>query len=854
MNILNSFTFRSLKLNKKRTIVTIIGIILSTALICATAGLLTSMQQTLINDAIKSDGDYHAGFLEVPKEEQKYITENRNVSSYMVTQNVGYSRLEESKNEYKPYVYLKEYEKTALNNLGLNLVEGKVPENSNELLISEHINSNGSANWKVGDKVTLKVGKRYLDGYELNQNNPCYDTEEGETRNNTEKENIEVEFEKEYTIVGIMSRPSYNEEGYDSPGYTVISYLDSIRDKANIYVKYTNIKNTYKYTNLINGLEENAKTNDEAAKYEVSFNESLLNYSGVTKNDSTTQMLYIVGGIVICIIIGTSIFVIRNSFHISITEKYKQYGILASVGATSKQIKHNVLYEGFLIGLVAIPLGILSGIFATWVLMMLLNIILNDFIDVIFICKVPISAILVSVVMSIITIYLSCLLPARKAAKISPIEAIRSNNDIKIKAKKLKMPKFIKSLFGIAGEISWKNLKRSKKKYRTTVISIFVSIVVFLSLSSVIDYGFKLSGIYYEDLDYNVTVYSTSADNVVSFDDIVKLENIERYNIIKKANATINFKYTNKDCLYYSGNEDEDYKIGILIISLSNNEYDRYLKENKLDKEEYKNKAILLDKIEYYINDEYYESNQLNVKEGDIIEAEIRKYNRDTINVTEVKNISIQVGKRLEAEPMGVNVSAPILIVNEELMEQIGEYRQNSMYIQSSNAYKLEDDIQEMNKETIRWEVYNREEDKRENDAIILIISIFLYGFIAVITLIGVTNIFNTITTNMALRSKEFAMLKSIGMTSKEFNKMIRLESIFYGAKSLILGIPVGLLLSYLIYNTIADKYHIEYMFPYLQIVLCVLFVFVIVFITMKYSLSKINKQNIIETIRNENV
>ena len=141
-----------------------------------------------------------------------------------------------------------------------------------------------------------------------------------------------------------------------------------------------------------------------------------------------------------------------------------------------------------------------------------------------------------------------------------------------------------------------------------------------------------------------------------------------------------------------------------------------------------------------------------------------------------------------------------------------------------------------------------------QQNRIILVISIFLYGFITVITLIGVTNIFNTITTNMILRSKEFAMLKSIGMTNKEFNRMIRLESIMYGTKSLMIGIPIGLALSYAIYKSVAIKTNYGFMIPWWPIIISIIFVFIIVRITMKYSLDKINKQNIVETIRNDNI
>ena len=106
----------------------------------------------------------------------------------------------------------------------------------------------------------------------------------------------------------------------------------------------------------------------------------------------------------------------------------------------------------------------------------------------------------------------------------------------------------------------------------------------------------------------------------------------------------------------------------------------------------------------------------------------------------------------------------------------------------------------------------------------------------------------------MNLRKKEFAMLKSIGMTKKEFNRMIRLESIFYGVKSLVIGIPIGLVLSYGMYNVFRNSMEIEYVLPYKSIVVAVIFVAVVIGIIMRYSMSKINKQNIIETIRNDNI
>ena len=139
-------------------------------------------------------------------------------------------------------------------------------------------------------------------------------------------------------------------------------------------------------------------------------------------------------------------------------------------------------------------------------------------------------------------------------------------------------------------------------------------------------------------------------------------------------------------------------------------------------------------------------------------------------------------------------------------------------------------------------------------NTIILMFSIFIYGFITVITLIGITSVFNTITSNIELRQKDFATLKSIGMTKKEFNRMITLESLFYSAKSLFIGLILGLSGSYMIYKLVSRKIDYGYILPTKSIIISILFITVVVFMIMKYSISKVNKQNIIETIRKDNI
>lgn len=861
MNVLNKLTKKNLTLNKKRTIVTIIGILLSTALIVCVSGMVTSFQKTLVNHSIKEDGYYHVMIKNMKKEDVLALDNNRDIEDYYFSSEIGYAPFSSS-NLFKPYLYVTAYNEKALHNLGITLLEGRLPENSNEIVISNHAINGGDFTGKVGDTITLQMGVRVIeeDGetFILNQNNPLV-TEENESNTAIPQEKVIESFkkteEKTYTIVGIIERPNYDIESYAAPGYTCITYTDEIKEKTNAFILYKDAR----------GYEGKTK-NIVGEKYDYRYNSSYLRWLGVTDSE-TMNSLYIVAAIVITIIIVSSVFVIKNSFAISITEKYKMYGMLRSVGATSKQIKKNVLFEGFFLGLIAIPIGIVCGILAVVILVFLINLIIGDYLDGIkFVYSIPVMPILLSIVLASVTIYLSTIFIARKAGRISAIEAIRSNNDIKMKRKKLKTPKIINKLFKTGGVIAYKNLKRNKKKYRTTVVSIVVSIFVFLSLSSFIQFGFKMAGMYYVNMDYNMVLYSNSdaysegtQDKMEAFKEIANFDMVECYSILRTSTLQIDktqFSEYGKDTMKRYGmdvaendtkNED-DYVIE--IVALGNQEYNRYLKKVGVSSDS--KVGILIDEFKDTFNKKNYVGNLYNLKNGDTFKGTI---------VEEKKEEPFQIEiVRSEERPMGLERSYSFggyLIVSDEMFDTYFKDVPTSMYVQANDTKKLEEQIDMLSKEKENFKnigITNYEEEVKAENAMVLIISIFLYGFITVISLIGITNIFNTITTNMNLRSKEFAMLKSVGMTKREFNRMIRLESIFYGMKSLLIGIPLGLLGSYVIYLAFKEGLEFSYTLPIKSLIIVILFVSIIIGIIMKYSLSKINKQNIIETIRNDNI
>lgn len=849
MKILNKFTIKNLRLNKKRTIVTIIGIMLSTALICGVAGLVSSFQKTLLEASIAADGNFHAKFNNVSKDKFSYVTENQKVKQYFFTSELGWAILDGSENNDKPYVQVMEYDKTALENFGINLVEGRVPENSNEILISEHIRTNAQVNWKVGDKITINIGERIAeDGIKLGESNP-YQTR---IDYNEQDEKIETSMEekiinaktKTYTIVGITKRLNY--ENYFSPGYKVITYKENLRDTENISVVYKHAK---EYKEINKEMSNNLETDD------IELNMDLIRFQGGGLRDSTIAAVIYVAGVVIVIIIIASVFVIRNSFSISVSERNRQYGMLASIGATSKQIKRNVVFEGMVVGLIAIPLGILLGIVAIIILLKVVNYILGDVLmGMEFVYSINIPGIIISVLISLVTIYLSTLIPAKRAAKISPIESIRGNKDTKIKSKKVRTSKITKKIFGIGGVIASKNLKRSKKKYRTTVISIVVSIFIFISLSSFLSYGMDMTGYYYTNYSYNIYVNYGKSDSISAkeqeriYNEIIKLDGIDKYSYTWEIGVSSDmYKYSNGRF-----NESD----GCTILVYNNEYFKEYMKDIGLKEEDYKTAVILIDDELQYNEDGSKNLAKLysNLKKGNTINLKIGD-----------NTVAIKISENPTKRPMGLESvyaeGGELLVSQDFAKEHLSENFKDSfslgnLLIHSEDADKTEKTINDFKNEKgyLNIEVSNLDTFVRQQKKIVVVAAIFLYGFITVITLIGVTNIFNTITTNMILRSKEFATLKSIGMTTKEFNKMIRLESIMYGTKALIIGIPLGILGSYAIYYGFAKEMDLGYNIPVIPILISIVFVFIIIGITMKYSLNKINKQNIIETIRKDNI
>lgn len=414
-------------------------------------------------------------------------------------------------------------------------------------------------------------------------------------------------FHKEYTVVGIVERSFY--ESYSAPGYQVYTLADELTadDLVTTYITYKKISKVYDKTDtLVKNLEIVLDNNTK-----IEYNDALITIYGESKYSNLTNSLVGIISIILGLISIGCIIVIYNSFAISVMERKKQFGLFSSIGATKKQLRKTVFYEAFIIGIIGIPLGILSGIFGIWVVLEITNYLLTD----IFFRKLSLSMyplfIIIPIFFMILVIIFSAFLPAKKASKISPIEAIRLNDDIKISGKKVKTRKIIRKLFGVEGELAFKNMKRNKKKYRITIISLFISIVLFISFSSLLSYMTLGTSQYLGEIDFDISVNVEDEDKELlnnTITDIISSEEIDKYSIFRTTTFITN-SYTNQD--YHksfkqvqevekqnninSSVNDFNY---ITLVYLDNNSYQRYLEELKLKEE----RPILINKFNFILS------------------------------------------------------------------------------------------------------------------------------------------------------------------------------------------------------------------------------------------------------------
>lgn len=848
MSILNDLTIKNLKLNKKRTIVTIVGIILSTALMVGIGLLFSSFQDYMIRETISYNGKYEAEYGDVSLDKLNSI--DKKDFSYFYQKAIGFSKFD-SANEYKPYIYISSVDKEYFNEL--HLISGRFAENDSELVISNHINTNGGASYKIGDIITLKYGERVIEGVNTLANNEYY-----------EEETLNIVGEKTYTIVGIVERSNF--EDYSASGYSTFT-LD-MNDKegiVNVFVMFNNKKKIIKQS------EDLAKK--LGYNNAISYNSTLLALYGESTYGNIMKSMITMIVIMLSLVSIGCIVVIYNSFAISVMERKKEFGLLSSIGATKKQLSYTIFFEALIEGTIGIILGIGGAYIGIGTVILIINNLIGDILVLKLNLVTNIMFIIIPVIFMILVIFISALVPSRRAAKVSPIEAIRQNDDIKINKKKIKTGKLVNKLFGIEGEIALKNIKRNKKKYRVTIVSLFISIVLFISFSSYMNYTIDTASSVMGEVPYDYQISYFGDDNDIDaldkISEIIKSNDVKEYISYSASNLSIIGNYTYSDeylDFYKSAYGDDGIKAltnlkyqYISIYILDDISYNKYKELIGLDKDS----VILLNKFKgvSYGNNKRVNYDIPVINNGDI-NIKICNFddNDEDVDTTKYCNKKIDnifvTNKSFDLIEEFSYMSDFKLIVNKKLYDNISD--SGTHYTQFNIISDNTDNIDKLTKELDKYDNVNYtnvKESMKQANNMILVIKILMYGFIGLVTLIGVTSVFNTISTSMALRKREFAVLRSIGLTRKGFNKILFFESLFFGLKSLIYAIPVSLGVTIIIHYALADMMSINsIVIPWKAIIISIVSVFVIVLLTMMYSTSKIKKHNIIEQIREENI
>ncbi|UWP60041.1 ABC transporter permease [Ruminococcus gauvreauii] len=864
MNIFNKAALQSMKKSRTRTIVTVIGVVLSAAMITAVATFGVSLLNYAARGAIIKYGDWHVGFLDVDSSFVHDRAADKGVSNTASYENIGYTVLEGGKNPDKPYLFIAGFSEEAFVTLPINLLSGRLPENSGELLVSGSVAANGGVKYAVGDTLTLAVGDRMNGNRILGQHTPYMSG----NASGDDKETFVPDSEKTYTVVGICQRPAFEE--YSAPGYTVITKADpaDTADSYSVFVTLSNPRRVRDYADSTAG----------TGSYIL--NDNVLRFMGLSDDNIFNMLLYTVGGIVTAIIMIGSVFLIYNAFTISLNERTHQFGILSSVGATAKQLRSSVLFEGLCIGAVGIPIGILTGIAS---MKLVISIVAGNFGSLMY-SEVPLTltvsfpAIAAAAAVSMVTILISAYIPARKAANTPVMESIRQTNEVKIQGGDVKTSKFVQRFFGLEGTLALKNFKRNKKRYRSIVLSLVLSVVLFVSGNS---FGTTL-----KEASKQANV-ATTYDIALATPKLKDDEMLHLYDRLKTADGVYESSYQadlTYSCEVKASDFSEEYlacmelpatdepvPLSMDFQFLDDSTYMDIIKGLDLPQEEYfgENANIIAVAAVQNMKDGQSEetdeitglfrSPSMNFTVSPETDGGKATEYRQNISVTFVKTVPPDIipdPSRTSADsPYFLMVMAPYSLM-EKLVPDDACVNMKGMTFKSRKPARTVAEMENLiqgESITADYTLYNVSKMLEENRSMIFIANVFTYVFVIMISLIAIANVFNTISTNIKLRRRELAMLRSVGMSERDFQKMMNFECAFYGMRALLFGLPIAAVCSWLIFKGMfMGGAEIHYIFPWSSLLISAFSVFFVVFITMLYAVSRIKKENIIDALRDD--
>lgn len=838
MNIINKLTLRHLKENKKRTVVTIIGIIISVAMITATCVSVTSLIHVFAQSEAYTGGNWHielenADAGQIEKLEQNEDLQYVGVCKTLELGNQAAVRVDSGKKASVSVGDILAGNRDYFSAMFTASYQGKLPANENEIVVTREFLDKNGLSWQIGDTVRVELGRRIVKDTTgaLQQITGSYAV--GET--------FESGGPASYTLVGIAEKSNF-------PSGSAVLFRGLSQAEQSGGDVYLTAKTLDK--NTLDVLKNALTKAGIAPDYTLHVELFRYNYV-ILENDATMATLLSFSSVIMAIIIIASVMLIYNAFGISVSERSRYLGMLASVGATKAQKRRSVYFEGAVLGAFGIPLGFLAGIGGMAVTFRVLDPVFAksglNYENTHFTLSFPWWIIPVIALLSIITIAISAYIPARRASRTTPIDALRQNTDVRVKAKKLRSPIFIRKIFGYEGELAYKNMKRNGRKSRIITSSLALSIVLFLSVYSFCDMFSEATRLSAQN-PYQVYAYVDLQDADRFREEVSELGNFDK---MYSVNATYGMGLTTAKDNFVNGYDrmfsSEEGGFPLYLCYVDDDDFNAMCEENGINpKPFYKgNSMVVMNCMEHtssaakifsdsVIGTTFSSTKDANDPLTGYTVGALVPY-RDT---SYVYNLAAPVYVMAFAPVSAANLTGGYMIgfettQHEAFSEDVQDILENGNYA-DSGVMDMVSSIEMMNSTT-------------------LIMQVFLYGFITLMALISVANIFNTVSTSIDLRRKEFAMLKSVGVTPKGFNRMLRFESLFYGLKALIFGLPLGLLCSYFMQRILVSGSFDIAFYPDWRVYLGVtLAVFLIVGMSMWYATSKVKKDTIVETLKTE--
>lgn len=838
MNIINKLTLRHLKENKKRTVVTIIGIIISVAMITATCVSVTSLIHVFAQSEAYTGGNWHielenADAGQIEKLEQNEDLQYVGVCKTLELGNQAAVRVDSGKKASVSVGDILAGNRDYFSAMFTASYQGKLPANENEIVVTREFLDKNGLSWQIGDTVRVELGRRIVKDTTgaLQQITGSYAV--GET--------FESGGPASYTLVGIAEKSNF-------PSGSAVLFRGLSQAEQSGGDVYLTAKTLDK--NTLDVLKNALTKAGIAPDYTLHVELFRYNYV-ILENDATMATLLSFSSVIMAIIIIASVMLIYNAFGISVSERSRYLGMLASVGATKAQKRRSVYFEGAVLGAFGIPLGFLAGIGGMAVTFRVLDPVFAksglNYENTSFTLSFPWWIIPVIALLSIITIAISAYIPARRASRTTPIDALRQNTDVRVKAKKLRSPILVRKIFGYEGELAYKNMKRNGRKSRIITSSLALSIVLFLSVYSFCDMFSEATRLSAQN-PYQVYAYVDLQDADRFREEVSALGNFDK---MYSVNATYGMGLTTAKDNFVNGYDrmfsSEEGGFPLYLCYVDDNDFNAMCEENGINpKPFYKGNSMVV------MNCMEHTSSAAKIFSDSIIGTTFSS-TKDANDPLTGYTVGALVPYRSTsyvynlAAPVYVMAFAPVSAANltgvymigfettqhEAFSEDVQDILENGNYA-DSGVMDMVSSIEMMNSTT-------------------LIMQVFLYGFITLMALISVANIFNTVSTSIDLRRKEFAMLKSVGVAPKGFNRMLRFESLFYGLKALIFGLPLGLLCSYFMQQILASGPFDIAFYPDWRVYLGVtLAVFLIVGMSMWYATSKVKKDTIVETLKTE--